>query len=113
MPPLSPGEGGIERDGEKAPLRHGLSVQSGGLLLYRAKGAADSDGGQLSRRAHGGIEVSGQGDTVVVVKGHLTMLHLAALGESLIPFLGQGQFLIHDQSLLNVGWTFLLFQLVE
>ena len=41
-------EGGVEGDGEEAPLRQRLGVEAGALLLYRPKGPADGHGGQLA-----------------------------------------------------------------
>ena len=90
------GIGRVKGNRQKTQLRHLLRVQPGGLLLYRAKRAADCDGGQLALCAPRCVQIRCQRDAVAVVKGHLSMIDLIAFGKHLVPFLCQMQ-LFHVQ----------------
>ena len=85
------GEGGVKGQGQEPPLRHGLGVQAGALLLDGAEGPAHGDGRQLPGGVLGPVEIGSQGDAVAVVEGHLAVLHLVAFRERLVPRFGQMQ----------------------
>ena len=86
------GEGGVEGDGEKATLRQGLGIETGALLLHCSKGAADSHSRQPALGALRRVLVRRQGEAVAVDKGDLSVVHTVALGEGLVPLLGQMKF---------------------
>ena len=86
------GEGGVESDGEEAPLRQRLGVEAGALLLHRPEGAADGHGGQFALGVLGRVLVRRQGDAIAVDKGDLFVVHTVALGKGLVPILGQLKF---------------------
>ena len=86
------GEGGVEGQGQKAALGHGLGVQAGALLLHRAEGAADRDGREPALPLLGDVEVRRQGDAVAVDKGDLLVPDLLAPREGLVPGPGELQF---------------------
>ena len=85
------GIGRVKGNCKKAQLRHFLRVQTGGLLLHRAKRAADGDGGQLAFRVLRHVDVSHQRDAVSVMEGRLAVLNLVAFGKYFVPFLRQIQ----------------------
>lgn len=78
-----------------AALGHGLGVEAGGLLLDRAKGAADGDGGQFAGGVLRRVEVGGERNAVAVVEGDFAVIHPVAPGEGLVPFLGEVEFFFH------------------
>ena len=81
------GEGGVEGDGEEAPLRQRLGVEAGALLLHRPKGSTHGDGRQLSRGVFRRILVRRQGDAIAVDEGDFLVIHAVALGKGLVPLL--------------------------
>ena len=87
------GVGRVEGNRQEAKLCHFLRIQTGGLLLHRAKRAADGDGGQFAFRVLRHVHVGRQRDAVSVVEGRLAVLNLVAFGEYLVPFLRQFQLL--------------------
>ena len=73
----------IKGEGQKSPLRHGLGVQAGALLLHRAEGPADGDGRQLTVSVLGDIHIRRQGDAIAIGERHLAVIHFVALGKVL------------------------------
>ncbi|MNN67519.1 hypothetical protein D3C81_1831570 [compost metagenome] len=66
-----------------------MRIEPGGLLLHRAKRATDDNSCQLCAGVLRLVQVARQGDAIAVREGDLLMVHLVALGESLVPFLCQ------------------------
>ena len=89
------GKGGVEGDGQKVPLRHGLCVQPGGLLLDGPKGSAHRNSRELSLCIFRNIHIRREGDAVAVMEGNLAVVHFFAFGKCLVPFLCQNQ-LLHN-----------------
>ena len=84
---------GVESNREETPFGKCLSIQPRRLFLHGTERTADSDSRQFSP---GGrfryIQVGSERDAVTVDKGYFAVVHLIALRERFVPFLGQFQF---------------------
>ena len=92
IPTALAGKGGVEGDGQEAPLSQRLGIQAGALLLHRPKGSADGHGGQPALGALRRVLVRRQSDAISVDKGDLFVVHTVTLGKGFVPLLGHTEF---------------------
>lgn len=102
-PALSPGEGRIECDRQKARRCEPLRVEPGGLFLDGAERSAHGNGGQLALRVDGLVEIRGEQDVEAVLEDELAVRYRRIGGKYLVPFVREGKSCVLGRGIGRTG----------